>query len=209
MTPHTATSKRVTAACPPTEAGRRFAAQFQQASRVLWLIAAAAVRNRSLADDVVQEAAMIALSKLDQFEAGTNFTAWMAQMVRNVAMNVGRKEKRRAGISLNAGDAIELEDRAAPWTGVGAGLGAVSGYLSEQQTHFDDRVLHALEEMSATARACLLLKTLEGLEYSEISRLLDIPEGTAMSHVHRSRQLLRRKLADFWRTRRESGDGQV
>ena len=46
------------------------------------------------------------------------------------------------------------------------------------------------------ARACLLLRAVQDLDYSELSRLLGIPEGTAMSHVHRARNALRRALAD-------------
>jgi DNA-directed RNA polymerase specialized sigma24 family protein len=43
----------------------------------------------------------------------------------------------------------------------------------------------------------LLLRTIEQMEYSEISKVLQIPEGTAMSHVHRARQHLRERLADL------------
>jgi RNA polymerase sigma-70 factor (ECF subfamily) len=58
-----------------------------------------------------------------------------------------------------------------------------------------------LGDVGEVARACLLLRTLEGLEYAEISRLLEIPEGTAMSHVHRTRRYLRDRLADVWEER--------
>ena len=44
------------------------------------------------------------------------------------------------------------------------------------------------------ARASFLLRSLRGLPYSEIAVLLDIPEGTAMSHVHRSRARMRQRL---------------
>ena len=48
----------------------------------------------------VQEAAIIGLQKRDQFTEGTSFTAWMGQMVRNVSLNVFRREKRRRSVSI-------------------------------------------------------------------------------------------------------------
>ena len=70
-----------------------------------------------------------------------------------------------------------------------------TGELAIDQKSFDDQVLAALHTLEDTARACLLLRTVEGMPYREISVALDIPEGTAMSHVHRSRQSMRRILS--------------
>ena len=41
------------------------------------------------------------------------------------------------------------------------------------------------------------MRTLDGLSYAEIAALLDVPEGTAMSHVHRTRRLLRERLRNL------------
>ena len=59
----------------------------------------------------------------------------------------------------------------------------------------DDALTRALAALSETARAALLLRTVLELDYDSIARLLDVPPGTAMSHVHRSREALRRALA--------------
>jgi RNA polymerase sigma factor (sigma-70 family) len=72
---------------------------------------------------------------------------------------------------------------------------------------FHRKLWGALAEVNETARICLLLRTLENLEYSHISRLLGIPEGTAMSHVHRTRKQLREKLMSS--TDEYSGEGRV
>ncbi|HYF06504.1 MAG TPA: sigma factor, partial [Acetobacteraceae bacterium] len=40
-------------------------------------------RNRSAADDLVQEAVAKALAARDSFEEGTNFSAWMHRILRN------------------------------------------------------------------------------------------------------------------------------
>ena len=66
-----------------------------------------------------------------------------------------------------------------------------------EQDQLDDRMVHALHSLGETARCCLLLRTIEGLPYAQIAELLEIPEGTAMSHVHRSRMALRGQLADL------------
>ena len=77
-----------------------FAVQFQGSSRVLWLVAVSVSGSRSLADDVLQESAIVALKKLDQYRPGTNFTGWMSSVVRFVALNQARKERRRQHSSL-------------------------------------------------------------------------------------------------------------
>ena len=78
-----------------------FGDQFQGSFRVLWLVAVGIVQDRTQAEDVVQEAALIALGKLGQYQVGTNFTAWMSQIVRFVALNVYRKDAKHRAASLD------------------------------------------------------------------------------------------------------------
>jgi RNA polymerase sigma-70 factor (ECF subfamily) len=173
-----------------------FAAEYERAYRVLWVVAAGVLGRSAGAEDVVQEAAVLALGKLDQFQPGTHFAAWMAQMVRYVALNQVRRQVR--GRTQPLGDA-ELGTFAARAGGGGGGgepqlrLGS-RGEMPVGQHSFDDRLMRALEGLSDVARGCLLLRTLEGMEYEEIGRVFDIPQGTAMSHVHRSRMRLRERL---------------
>lgn len=162
----------------------------------MWLIAVGIVGDATLADDVVQEAAVVAYRKFDQFRSGTNFAAWMAQTVRYVALNEARREHRRAALSLDddshgaPGRSIEADEARRHGDSAEA-ADAPNGGTRE----FSRRVQEALGGISDVARACLLLRTLDGLEYSHIAELLGIPEGTAMSHVHRARQYLRERLA--------------
>lgn len=154
-----------------------------------WLIAAAILEDRVEADDVLQEAAMTAFGKRAEFAAGTNFAAWFGQIVRLTALNHRKKVGRRV---LRVADARTL-DRAHHDRGDDVPLTA-DGRLRDQQSDFDDRVLRALGELAEIQRACLLLRVVRQLNYAEISAALQIPEGTAMSHVHRAKQHLRQRL---------------
>lgn len=170
-----------------------FSARLQASSRSLWLIAAAVLGQRSDADDVLQEAAMIGLRKVAEFDPATNFAAWMGGIVRNVARNHARKRVRR---QTSPSDPHSIDQAHTSSDGVAAGPEFDRrGKMSADQSEFDDRVVHALDRLEDTARACLLLRTLKNLPYREISVLLGIPEGTAMSHVHRARQFLRQQLS--------------
>lgn len=183
---------------PVSARGTEFAALFRGSARVLWLIAVGIVRDRALADDVVQEAALVALRKFDQFRLGTNFTAWMAQTVRYVAYNEARREKRRVTVSLDGSEESDVPTAVDPPAQGRAGWTLANGAGSATDlSDFAEHVRIALADVSEMARTCLLLRTIEQLEYAEISRLVGIPEGTAMSHVHRTRKFLRERLAGF------------
>lgn len=167
----------------------RFAARLQEHRRLLWAIAAGITADRDAAEDIVQESAAIALTKLSDFDPASSFSAWMSQVVRFTALNHARLNQRRnthASADPGAGVQGEIVVRPNPVT--------PRGEISSNQSEFDDRVVTALTDLEPPARACLLLRTVVGLSYKEIAAAMDLPEGTAMSHVHRARKRLRDTL---------------
>ncbi|RMF84624.1 MAG: RNA polymerase sigma factor [Planctomycetota bacterium] len=191
--------RRPTASATPLDPSR-FAVLFTETFQTLWLIAVGIVGDRALAEDVVQEAAIVALGKLEHFEPDSNFRAWMSTITRNVALNAARKRSRRPEAEL---DPSALEGGAGGSAAAGRAAHESDERLAPDTREFDDAVWGALRLVGDTARACLLLRTIEEMPYGEISRLLAIPEGTAMSHVHRARRTVREHLM-----RRQSRDAE-
>jgi RNA polymerase sigma-70 factor (ECF subfamily) len=190
-------------ATDPVEVERRmeraeFAEKYQALYRRLWLVAASILGDRSEADDVVQEAAIVAFQKRSEFRPGSNFSAWLTEIVKRFAANHKRK---MVGRRTHPTDPRSLDhERSQPRAGDGVDT---SHKWSNCRDQFDDDMLRALEKLSIDARCCLLLRVVDRLSYAEISSYLGIPEGTAMSHVHRSKQLMRRQLAASGPSRKE------
>ena len=129
---------------------------------------------------------MIAIEKNNEFESESHFRGWLAGIVRNCALNHRRKSARRKTQPTDPAEMVvgTVGTVASP-------VNPATGKLKPLQGSFDDRVKNALQQISPKARSCLLLRTVEGLDYKEISLLMDMPEGTAMNLVHRSKKKLR------------------
>ncbi|MEN1681635.1 MAG: RNA polymerase sigma factor [Planctomycetota bacterium] len=173
----------------------QFAELFSSAFAKLWALATALVGDRAEAEDLVQEAAMVALRKLDQFTPGSNFAAWMAKIVRMHAANWRRKQ---AGRRTSAADPVNLDQRQSAADAVqdnAAVSESAAGRTESIQEGFDDVLLSHLRQIDQVPRACLLLRVVHDLAYEEIAAMLEIPSGTAMSHVHRTKKKLRGDMA--------------
>lgn len=173
-------------------APEEFAEAFEASSRLLWSIAAGVLGRRDGVEDVLQDAAMTGLGKLDDFERGTSFNAWMGRIVKLTALNHGRRRQRAE--RETAGGLPEIPDETCRADASIRPPADRFGRLEPDQSAFDDAVVAALHALEAPARACLLMRTAHGLSYREISAILEMPEGTAMSHVHRARRTLRDAL---------------
>lgn len=172
------------------QSARKFANDCSNAQSRLFCIAYGITGNREDAEDVVQQAITISIEKNQCFESEYKFVGWLSGIVRNCALNHRRKVIRR---KTQATDPIQMSTVEVKPDGdspIDHGTGEV---LAMQQS-FDDRVHAALEQISPQARSCLLLRTIEGMSYKDISKLMDIPEGTAMNMVHRSKKKLRELL---------------
>lgn len=181
-----------------------FSNLYQNAYPRLVVIAAALVQDRTEACDIVQQSAVVAIERIDQFlptkqvSCEIEFGRWMAAIVRNVAANTRRKTQIRQAVSLSDGDAISPanlggENSDKEEVGFDAGSRTFRGMTDA----FDDRLRNALKSLSETSRICLLLNVVLHVTLDEIGQLLDIPPGTVASHVSRAKKSLRELLHDY------------
>ena len=169
---------------------------FLEAHPRLWTIAVAIVGDRGLAEDVVQDSAIIALDRIASFKQGTNFQAWISQIVRFTSLNY-LKQRRRRNIERSS-EHIELEEA----TETPQHFASMPDQTEEQskgafipdELGLDDEMAAAIAQLPPERRICLLLRIVQVMSYDEIATMLDIPASTAMSHVHRAKATLKRLL---------------
>lgn len=137
--------------------------------------------------DVAQDAFLQAFLKLESFRGESAFYSWLFRIAWNAAATHRRKQRGRAGASL---DALREQTGMEP-----NDLNPASDPShSMQSTESQQLLRQALDELGEDYRTALILMEIEGLPYAEIAALTESPIGTVRSRIHRARQELRAKL---------------
>lgn len=140
------------------------------------------LRERTAAEDVVQEAFLRALTYFPGWR-GENARAWLLQIVRNVAYAVLQK---RRGVTM-----VPLATEAADAAPDAVLADPADGPETLALRDSDRRQLHRLlAGLPVELRECLVLRELEDFSYKEIAEITQVPVGTVMSRLWRARQLL-------------------
>jgi RNA polymerase sigma factor (sigma-70 family) len=126
------------------------------------------------ADDLAQEAFVIAWSRLDRFEGRSSFRSW----VSGIGYRLARDAKRAHGRAV-ARDADWLETQS-----------------HENQAPLEDRIAlaDAMAALPHDQRAAVALCLGEGFSHAEAAEILRLPLGTVKSHVTRGRERLMQVL---------------
>jgi RNA polymerase sigma-70 factor (ECF subfamily) len=135
--------------------------------------------QREDAEDVVQDAFLAALVKIDTFEAGRPFAPWLLRIVANRAINL-RKSR-----TLRQTDAIPPDVRSRE----------ASPFEEAVRHELRDRLQRALTALPAPQRWVVELFELDGFTGPEIAQMLDMAEGTVRWHLHEARRALRSALS--------------
>lgn len=152
----------------------------------LYRLALGICRNRTDAEDLVQEAFLRAFRRFDRFTPGTNCLAWLATILRNIFIN----QVTRQGRVVLLGDEGAMEHA----------LTRRQNVVPTPDEEFlrsvidDKRLAKALDRLPREFREVLLLADVEGLSYREIAQRCELPIGTVMSRLFRARRHLRKAL---------------
>lgn len=140
-------------------------------------------QNKDDAEDLVQETYLKAFRGFASFKPGTNFRAWMFQILKNTFLSEYAKTKHREAVTLSS-DEVLLE--------LPASSDGVDLILFERSRL--DAIRAAIEQLPVIFREVLLLCDVEQAAYREIADILSIPIGTVMSRLARARKAVRESL---------------
>ena len=144
------------------------------------------VGDATLAEDVVQDAALRALGYFGSYRGG-DARAWLLRIVRNAAYNALTARRRGGTTSLDGGvgpgadgehPVLQVPD---PADDPEAALARCEGLA---------RLDQALAALPIEWRECLVLRELEELSYKEVAHITGVPTGTVMSRLWRARKTL-------------------
>jgi len=153
-------------------------------------------RNRSDAEDLLQETYLRAFRFFDRYQPGTHCKAWLYRILINAGMNfLGKKSRQPGGVQFEDVEAVLPGPEATPVQAPTRGDIALLADL------LDDEVQAALAAVPETFRIVVILALVEEFSYKEIAGMLDIPIGTVMSRLYRGRRLLQESLRETARER--------
>jgi RNA polymerase sigma-70 factor (ECF subfamily) len=142
--------------------------------------------NREDAEDVAQEAFLSLHRHGHRFRHQARFSTFVFRVAANAALNrrrtLGRKNARMRQLKLRQEAGTDLPS--APRDPESMASGA----------QIQVQVQEALLRLPADLRMVTVLYDIEGLSYREIAKVLEIPEGTVKSRIHRARSALRVRL---------------
>lgn len=140
------------------------------------------VPTREDAEDIVQDAFARAWRQLGSYDTARPFAPWFFAILRNVARNARRFDRRWHTVPLT--DEVIIDE---PRT-VGEEQDALSA------PGVVDRIHAALDELSPMQRACFRLTAIEGFASAEAGQMLGVSDATVRVHAHRARKALRARL---------------
>lgn len=159
---------------------REFEARLQDSSRLAFRIAFSVLKQREDAEDIAQEAFLRAHRAFSSIRDRDRFRAWLVRTTFRLALDRIRGQRRRA----RREDAVALD----------AELEAASVEDEALRGELRARVTDAVARLPAKLRLVMVLVAIEEQDLAAVARLLELPEGTVKSRLHRARRELAERL---------------
>lgn len=142
------------------------------------------VKNRELAEDIVQEAFMKAFMKLDSLKNREQFYPWLKRIALNIALNHFEKEKRVMDVEND-------DEETSFFDNIGGGESPEELTLKEELHRY---VRNYVDSLPDKLRVVIVLREVEDMSYEEISDMMNIPLGTVRSRLFNARQIIKDRL---------------
>ncbi len=147
--------------------------------------------NPADAEDLVQEAALLAWRGFESFRKDSNFRAWFYRILTNAFVSKYRKTRRE-------GKAVELEEVPELYLWSRTEAAGLHGVMQDPAALLDkidgERINAAIAALPEEYRVVASLYFLEDVPYHEIAEMIGIPIGTVRSRLHRARRQLQKAL---------------
>jgi RNA polymerase sigma-70 factor (ECF subfamily) len=157
----------------------------------LYRTARSILKDDSEAEDVLQDAYLLAYRNMGSFRGDARLLTWLTRIVVNEAVARSRKTARRAAV-IQLGSAWDDADM-----GHFEGDESLPGQPEQAAMRAQVRELleKAIDALPDVFRTVFVLRALEEMNVEEVAACLGIPEATVRTRFFRARTLLRHALS--------------
>jgi len=153
------------------------------------------VRDRSLAEDLAQEAFIRAFNAISSYDSRYKFSSWIFKIANNHTIDHLRKRK-LSTVSIH-GSPHASTPREKERTSLVVESTDENPLDYVEHRELGDQIERAIGELRPEYRTAILLRHVEGHTYEEISEIMDLPLGTVKTYLHRARSELKVLLSDL------------
>jgi RNA polymerase sigma-70 factor (ECF subfamily) len=165
------------------------------------------VRNRSVAEEVVQETWLGVLRGIDRFEGRSSLKTWIFRILTNTAKTRGQRESRSvpfASLGDDAEPAVEAERFLPPdhprWPGHWSSPPSGWSHVPDERLVGKETlgvIAQAIETLPPAQREVITLRDLDGWSADEVCNTLGLTETNQRVLLHRARSKVRRALEEY------------
>jgi RNA polymerase sigma-70 factor (ECF subfamily) len=143
------------------------------------------------ANDLAQEIFTAAYQNLKKFRGDAKFSTWLFQIATNRGKNRFKYLKRR-GYFANKSQSDGDDEKEGLQRSIPDFSTNPEEMLAGKQ--IQKIVQDAINDLDPDHKEIVILRDIEGFSYDEIAKMLDLPEGTTKSRLHRARMVVKEKL---------------
>jgi RNA polymerase sigma-70 factor (ECF subfamily) len=158
------------------------------------------VRDRSRAEDLVQETFLAALKSRKSFSGDSSEATWLVAILKHKIFDHFRRQSREAPLperDLPDAPGSEPFDARGHWTDGPKEWGADPAELFHRK-EFRERLRKCLEALSPNLASAFTLREIDGADTKEICKVLRVTETNLWVILHRARARLRECLETHW-----------
>ena len=151
------------------------------------------VRDRTLAEDLAQEAFIRAFNAIGTYKTSYKFSNWILKIANNHTIDHLRKRKLDT-VSIDGSPHARTSEEVERSRVVIESRDETPEEFVEHR-ELGSQIEAAIGELRDEYRTVIVLRHVEGYAYDEIAEVMDLPLGTVKTYLHRARGELRKSLA--------------
>lgn len=162
---------------------QRFAELVLKYQKPLYIAVYSITKNESAAEEICQDAFVLAFEKLSTLKVHAGFYAWLKRIAVNLAFNSYARDKKTVNDDEDCNFFENIPSKSNP-----------EDYIINKE--FQNNLFLGIDLLPEKLRLVIVMKDIQELSYDEIAEILGIPVGTVKSRLFSARQMIREYMAD-------------
>ncbi|HKL35688.1 MAG TPA: RNA polymerase sigma factor [Salegentibacter sp.] len=155
---------------------------YERYYRAMYNTSVRIVKDTAEAEDIMQEAFLKAFSKINTLQEVSTFGAWLKRIVVNLSINSFNHKVKLNEVTYND----ELKNEADESEGI-----ILENDSKDEKVK---KILRTLNSLKENYRVALTLHLIEGYDYEEIGKILNLSYANCRTTISRAKESLRKKL---------------